>query len=112
MIIMVLGGAFLYIRTLDRDEIEEKADSALILQEEDSDTNEATELQDMEAESEPEQEELDLRVKVGSREFPLILEDSNFENFDKARLTGLSTTSLSLLMISSLVNPPTLGCNI
>ena len=40
----------------------------------------------MEAESEPEQEEVDLRVKVGSREFPLIFEDSNYENLDKARL--------------------------
>ena len=70
MIIMVFGGAFLYIRTFDRDEIEEKPDSALIPQEEDSDTDEATEVKDVKAESEPEQEEVDLRVKIGASEFP------------------------------------------
>ena len=49
--IMLLGGAFLSIRTLNRDGIEE-----------------------------------DLRVKVGPDEFPIIFEDGNYENLDRARL--------------------------
>ena len=68
MIIMVLGGAFLYIRTLDRDELEESQKPAPLTQEEVSDPDEATEPQDMETESEPEQVKVDLQVKVGADE--------------------------------------------
>ena len=53
--------------------IDEKPDSALIPQEEDSDTDEATELQEMEAESEPEQEKVDLRVKAAQGSSPSFL---------------------------------------
>ena len=84
--IIVLGGAFLYIRTLDRDEIEERPDSALLAPEEVSDPDEATEVKDVKAESEPEQEEVDLQVKVVADELPVIFEDGDYENLDRARL--------------------------
>ena len=84
--IIVLGGAFLYIRTLDQDEVEERPDSALLAPEEVSDPDEATEVKDVKAESEPEEEEVDLQVKVGPDEFPVIVEDGDYENLDKARL--------------------------
>ncbi len=48
---MVFGGAFLSIRTLNRDELEEN-----------------------------------FRVKVGPDEFPVIFEDGDYENLDRARL--------------------------
>ena len=51
LVVMVLGGALLSKRTLNRDEIEE-----------------------------------DFRVKVGPDEFPVIFEDGDYENLDKANL--------------------------
>ncbi len=83
--VIVIAGALLYLRTLEREEIEEKPDSAPIIQEEVLEPDDAAERKDGEAESEPEEEE-DLRVKVGPDEFPVIFEDGDYENLDKANL--------------------------
>ncbi len=50
-----------------------------------SDPDVATELKDGEAQSEPVEGE-DLRVKAGTSEFPVIFEDGDYENLDKAKL--------------------------
>ena len=82
---IVLAGALLYLQTLNRGELEESPEPSSVAPEEVSDLDKATELQDVEAESELE-EEVDLRVKVGSDEFPVIFEDGDYENLDRARL--------------------------
>ena len=73
--------------TLNRVEIEERPDSGPLTQEEVSDPEEDAKLQGGKAESEPEKDgEEDFRVKVGPDEFPVIFEDGDYENLDKAGL--------------------------
>ena len=83
--VIVLAGVLLYIGTLDRRELKESPELAPLTQEEVFKPEVATELKDEDAESEPE-EEVDLRVKVGLEEFPVIFEDGDYENLDKANL--------------------------
>ena len=84
--VIALAGALLYIRTLDRGELEESPESAPLTREEVSDPEGDAKIQDMKAETESEEEDVDLRVKVGASEFPLIFEDGDYENLDKANL--------------------------
>ena len=80
--VIVLGGALLFIRTLDRKEIKDSLEPASVTKEEVSVPDE-----DKEAEPEPEEAvEEDLRVKVGPSEFPVILEDGDYENLNRANL--------------------------
>ena len=75
LVVIVLGGALLYIRTLDQDGLEKSPEPSSVTSEEVSDPDEAIELKGKEARSEPVEEE-DLRVKVGASEFPVIFEDA------------------------------------
>ena len=84
--VIALVGVFLYLKTLDRGALEESQDSASRTQEKDPIQKETTKLQDVEAEPEPETEEKAFRVKVGQEEFPVIFEDGDYENLNKARL--------------------------
>ena len=84
--IILLGGALLYISTLDRGGLEESPEPFSVAPEEVSDKGEDAKLKDGEAESEPEQEKVDLQVKVGADELPVIFEDGDYENLDRARL--------------------------
>ena len=89
--IIAFTGVVLYLWKLDRTEIEEKPPPGPLIEEETSGiTEERVPADDdgPEAEVEPEQVdfEADIQVKVGPEEFPVLLEDGNYENLDKERL--------------------------
>ncbi len=85
LVVMVLTGALLYSNALNRDELDRSPEPSSVTSEKVLEPDEATELKDGEAEFEPEEEE-DLLVKVGTDEFPVIFEDGDYENLDRARL--------------------------
>ncbi len=80
--VIALAGALLYLKTLDRGQLEESPDWVPLTQEKDP-----AQEQDVEADSEPEGgEEEDFRVEVRPSEYPVLFEDGDYENLDKARL--------------------------
>ena len=88
--IIAFTGVVLYLWKPDRTEIEEKPPPDPLIEEETSGITEEKVPADVgpEAEVEPEQvdDDLNIRVRVGPEEFPVLLEDGDYENLDKERL--------------------------
>ena len=88
--IIALTGVVLYLWKLDREEIEEHPTPSPVIQKEVSDVAEEAKPVDLGPEAEVELEQIDddpdIRVRVGPEEFPVLLEDGDYENLDKERL--------------------------